>query len=89
MPTQTRGSVYDQVVRITHLYLGPAAERFVDRQVRSHLHLEPKDINEEDLGRLIHWISLAVSMLTDDNRLVEEYIAQLEILANKPQAKSK
>jgi hypothetical protein len=89
MPAQTRRSVYQQAVHITDSYLGPAAERFVDRQVRSHLHKEPEDITEKDLENLIHWFRLAVSVLTDDNRIVEEYITQLEVLAHKPQLSNK
>lgn len=87
MPAQTRQSVYDQTVRITNSYLGPAAERFVDRQVRNHLKMDPEVITEKDLSGLIHWIRLAVSVLTDDSRIVEEYIAQLELLARASKAR--
>jgi hypothetical protein len=83
MPARRRGSVYKQVVRITHDYLGPAAERFVDRQVLSHLCKEPKNITEKDLALLIRWIRLAVSLLTDDSQIVEEYVVQLEQLAHE------
>jgi hypothetical protein len=83
MPAPRRTSVYKQAVRITHAYLGPAAERFVDRQVLSHLSKAPENITEKDLALLIRWIRLAVSLLTDDSRIVEEYIVQLEQLAQE------
>ena len=83
MPRQRRKSVYEQAVRITHAYLGPAAERFVDRQVRNHLHKEPEDITEKDLSLLMRWIRLAVALLTDDSQIVEEYIGQLERLVQE------
>jgi hypothetical protein len=85
MSAQRCENVYEQAVHITHAYLGPAAERFVGRQVRNHLHKESENMTEEDLSLLIHWIRLAVSLLTDDSRIVEEYIGQLEQLAQTPQ----
>jgi hypothetical protein len=75
-------TVYDQVVKVTHVYLGPAAERFIDRQVQNHLHKEPAAITTEDLSKLIDWIGMAVSLLTDDTGIIEEYISRLRKLAN-------
>lgn len=80
---QTRKSVYDQTVRITDEYLGPAAGRFIDRQVRNHLHKKPENITAKDLKRLTSWIRLAVILLTDDIHIVEDYIGQLERLASE------
>jgi hypothetical protein len=79
-------ALYDKVVRITNVYLGPAADRFIARQVQNHLHKRPEDISREDLLNLIDWIRVAVSLLTDDSEIVEEYANQLERLAksNKP-----
>jgi hypothetical protein len=77
-------SVYQRVVHITHIYLGPAADRFIDRQIQNHLHKEPADLVIEDLGVLTDWIRVAVAMLTDDSEIVEEYIVQLERIASPP-----
>lgn len=73
-------SLYKRVVRITHIYLGPAADRFIARQVESHLHKNPEKLNADDLSHLIDWIRVAVSLLTDDSEIVEEYIGQLRRL---------
>ena len=73
-------TLYDRVVQVTHVYLGPAADRFVVRQVRNHLHKEPEALSREDLSHLIDWIRVAVSFLTDDSELVEEYTSELERL---------
>lgn len=84
MATQSRQqTTYKRVVYITHAYLGPAADRFIDRQVRNHLNKEPEDITLKDLSRLTDWIRLAVSLLTDDSDVVEEYIDQLEQLTKE------
>lgn len=76
-------TLYIQVVRITHVYLGPAADRFINRQIHNHLHKEPEKISPADLEGLIAWIRIAVSLITDNSELVEEYTNQLESLANR------
>jgi hypothetical protein len=73
--------IYESVVGITHDYLGPAADRFIARQVHNHLHKEPEKITKEDLSQLVDWIRVAVSFLTDDTQIVEEYIEQLQQLS--------
>ena len=81
-----RISLHDKVVNITRSYLGPAAERFIDRQIENHLHKTPANLTVKDLLKLITWIRLAVSMLTEDAIIVDEYVKQLEKLAKKSQA---
>jgi hypothetical protein len=78
MLAQTRRTTYERAVQITGMYLGPAARRFIDRQVRSHLHKEPEDMTKEDLLCLIDWMQRAMSLLTDDSQIVDEYIQQLK-----------
>jgi len=80
MPTDM---LYDRVVRVTHVYLGPAADRFIARQVQNHLHKQPEDLSTTDLEKLIDWIRMAVSLLTEDNEIIEEYIHQLTILTKQ------
>jgi hypothetical protein len=77
-------TLYDRVVRITHIYLGPAADRFIDRQVQNHLSKTPSQLTASDLTSLIDWIRVAVSLLTDDKEIIEEYIDQLRILTRPP-----
>lgn len=78
--------LYARIVRITHIYLGPAADRFIARQVESHLHKEPEKISQADLAQLVDWIRVAVSLLTDDQEIVEEYVQELQRLADSHRA---
>jgi hypothetical protein len=80
-------TLYNRVVRVTHVYLGPAADRFIARQVQNHLHKDPETLSNQDLAKLIDWIRVTVSLLTEDSEIVEEYIQQLEHLA-KEQSKA-
>jgi hypothetical protein len=89
MASQKRSSVYDEVVSITHVYLGPAAERFISRQVENHLHKPPERLSREDLAGLIDWIKAVVSLLTEDNDIIEEYAAELGKVAGVGPAKDK
>lgn len=83
MPQSNNDSqLYIQVVRITHVYLGPAADRFIARQVQNHLHKEPDELSESDLLKLIDWVRVAVSLITEDSAIVEEYIERLRRLTN-------
>lgn len=81
MAASSNSSIYDQVVKVTHVYLGPAADRFIARQVESHLHKSPDELSQADLLSLIDWIRVVVSLLTEDNELVEEYTNELQKLA--------
>lgn len=79
-----RKTLYEQVVQTTHYYLGPAADRFIARQVQNHLHKRPEQLSQNDLKRLIDWIQIAVSLLTEDSDIIEDYIAALRELIDKP-----
>lgn len=81
MTAQSKHSVYDQVVRVTHIYLGPAADRFIARQVENHLHKAPDQLSQADLLSLIDWIRVVVSLLTEDGEIIEEYTTELRKLA--------
>ena len=63
---------YEQLIEISKDYLGPAAERFIRRQIEFHLEKDPRDLTKEDVGRLAEWIATALSLLTQDKKMVEE-----------------
>lgn len=77
------GTLYKDIVRISGDYLGPAAERFVNRQVQTHLGKEPEKLHVSDLAELINWIMLAFALLTNDTDIIHEYSGRLTELTNK------
>lgn len=83
MARTSKNTIYDQVVQVTHVYLGPAADRFIARQVENHLHKSPEDLSKQDLLALIDWIKVIVSLLTEDGDMIEEYVAELHKLASQ------
>ncbi len=86
--TSDQSTLFDKVVSVTHVYLGPAADRFIVRQIHNHIGKEPEALSRADLERLIDWIRVAVSFLTDDVELVEEYTQELHKLAGQSKRKA-
>lgn len=81
--------LYEQVVKVTNVYLGPAADRFITRQIENHLNKPPENMTQDDLLKLIDWIRVAMSLITEDSDIVEEYTEQLYVLASGSKNKRK
>lgn len=77
----THTSLYDEVVSVTYDYLGPAADRFVVRQIRNHLQKDPGELQRKDLRQLIDWIQLAMRLISNDTQAIDKYMKDLETLA--------
>ena len=75
--------LYLEIVHITDHYFGPVADRFVQRQIRNHLQIEPAELKQADLPRLISWIRATLSVVTDDDQLINDYLEKLKGLANR------
>jgi hypothetical protein len=77
-------TLYLQAVQVTEDYLGPAGERFIRRQIATHLNIEPEELDKTNLPKLINWTSIAFALLTNDSHDIEAYTKQLQSLAVKP-----
>jgi hypothetical protein len=73
--------LFDKVVAITEDYLGPAAPRFVTRQISFHLGKTPEELVHADLPKLAEWTKATLALLTDDKTLVRNYSVKLLELA--------
>lgn len=78
-------NIYQEIVRITSEYLGPAGQRFVDRHIENHLKKSPSDISVADIDELAKWIKASMSILTKDQQLVEEHTDRILNLAMSSQ----
>jgi len=72
--------LYTYVVSVTADYLGPAAQRFIDRQIQNHLDKEPSELTIRDLPQLVDWIRVSVAFLTEDRQLIDELTQKLRSL---------
>lgn len=75
--------LYQEVVAATAPYLGPASERFITRQIKTHLNKDPDQLRPKDLVKLIDWLKVAIALLTEDGKMVQNYIDSLLKLARK------
>ncbi len=75
-------TIYDQVVDVTYEYLGPAAERFVAREVEAHLGKKPEELTKEDVAKLLDWSRLAIALLTEDTKMVDDFSESLLAIAD-------
>lgn len=76
-------TLYKRVIEVTEDYLGPAAQRFVDRQITNHLDKSPQQLSTQDLPTLIDWTKAAIALLTEDTKLVKEFSTRLKLLTDK------
>ncbi len=88
MAGRTNDTLYSRVVDVTHEYFGPAADRFVTRQIQSHLNKKPQQLRKQDLAGLIDWMSLAMAVVIEDEKLVNRYISDLKVLTGPPKSKA-
>jgi hypothetical protein len=77
------------VQEITQDYLGPAAERFIDRQISMHLNKKPREITQHDLVKLIDWLKLSMALLTNDEHMVNEFTKRLESISKNRRGKER
>jgi hypothetical protein len=69
------------VTEIAEDYLGPSAPRFIERLSSNHLGKPSSKLSRDDMEEFIKWARLAAAMLTDDSRLVTEFMRRLDELA--------
>ncbi|EJG06039.1 hypothetical protein Metli_0061 [Methanofollis liminatans DSM 4140] len=61
-----------RVLDITTEYLGPGAERFLERQTRSHMDgVEFSAIQRSDMPDLIKWVNISAGLLIGKERAAE------------------
>lgn len=69
--------LFEAIVGIAEEYLGPAAKRFMSRQIIYHLHKQPVEVTLQDLPKLVEWARVTVALLTEDRSLVEDFSSRL------------
>jgi hypothetical protein len=74
--------LYKKAVKVSEEYLGPAGERFIRRQITTHLLIEPEQLKKQDLPQLAEWLHAAFAIITRDARYVSEYVEQILALDN-------
>lgn len=74
----------EEAIVITKEYLGPAAGRFINKQISFHLEKDPADLTPQDIPKLVEWVNISLALLTEDKRMVEECSGRLAGLTKVP-----
>lgn len=74
---------YLQVVRTTEEFLGPAAERFVNRQIEFGLGKTPETISREDIPKLKETLGAALGLLVKDPAVVTQAMQKFDALTEE------
>ncbi len=82
-------NIYNKVVNTSIEYLGPAAERFIRRQITTHLEKRPEDITAKDLQELTSWVKLTFALLTENQELVDAFANDLRNIAFRSSSNAK
>ncbi|MDY6835169.1 MAG: hypothetical protein SVY53_10265 [Chloroflexota bacterium] len=64
-------ALYDEVVDIAKVYLGPAADKFVTRQIRTHLNIESSQLSKQHLDELAHWCNISGALAMSEEKAME------------------
>lgn len=81
-----KDTLYNKAVEVSEEYLGPAGERFIRRQINTHLGIEPESLKKSHMPKLTKWTELAFALLTDDSYQVKAYTDNLLSLGGQKSA---
>ena len=73
--------LYNQVIAVTEEFLGPAAPRFIDRQIAAHLGKQPRELTRDDMPTLIEWSKVTLGLITQDREVVQNFQVKMAALA--------
>jgi hypothetical protein len=76
-------NLYDEIIQVSENFLGPAGERFIRRQIITHLGIEPEQLQKKHLPELVDWLRLALAVLSSDTSHVKDFGNQVLALGNK------
>jgi len=74
---------YQQVVHVTEQFLGPAAERFVRRQIEFRLGKPPETIGWGDIPKLKETICVALGILAKDQTIVDQAMRKFDLIVKE------
>ena len=75
---ENKDDLYHKLIAVMKKYLGPAGTRFLDRQIEFHLDKKPEEITSNDIDQFKEWVKVSLALLTEDKKLVDACIAEIE-----------
>lgn len=72
-----------KVVSVAEEFLGPAAERFVRRQVEFHLSKNPKDLTSKDVLKLSRTFGTSLGQIVKSDEMIKRAVKKIEMIASE------
>ena len=69
----TSTTLYSKAVKVSEEYLGPAGERFIRRQISTHLGIEPEALSGRHVPQLVNWVGIAFALLTKNTQDIQGF----------------
>jgi hypothetical protein len=63
--------LFSNIINIAKLYMGPAAEAFIKRQIKGHLKIEPEMLNNQHVNDLAKWCQVSAGLLMEKEKARE------------------
>jgi len=73
--------LYQRAVQVASVYLGPASERFLKRQITQHLDKDPEALSRSDIPELAKWVHTSVGPSVADPKVADNFRQELLALA--------
>ena len=73
MSSKRTSRAYQDLVKLSENYFGPATKRFLTTQIKHHLHKTPAQLTYKDIPELTDWLRLALAVVTNDTLKINEY----------------
>ncbi len=64
-------ALYDEVVEVAKVYMGPAAKKFIDRQIKGHLDINEAELDTEFLDELAKWCYTSSKLMMKEQKARE------------------
>lgn len=59
-------ALYENAVALANHYIGPAGQRFIDRQITTHLNIKTAELNTSHLPELSKWCYSSGKLVIDE-----------------------
>jgi hypothetical protein len=61
-------ALIDDIKIVAGKYVGKESERFIDRQCRAHLKVEPVGVNRSHLAELARWVGISGGLILSQDQ---------------------
>ena len=72
-------ALFDSALEVAKQYMGPAAEKFMNRQIKEHLGIEPANLTADKLPELATWCISSGKLVMGEDK-AKEFAGKIKAL---------